>query len=145
MGWNYLSITNLQRLELLKAVNGEVISPHSLRVYGYLSMLGWKILNVSKIGPMKHTVPTIIITARHINNVHIAMARHRPATGAADSRINGMVVPSISRMASAICPKWPGITRRTMLHRSWETRLTHWGRDKMADIFKTFSNTFSWM
>ena len=23
--------------------------------------------------------------------------------------------------------------------------LTHWGRDKMADIFQTFSNTFSWM
>ena len=86
-------------------------------------MLEWKMLNVSKMGPMKHTVPTIISTTRNINNVHIAMARHRPATGAADSRINGMVGPSISRIASAIYPKWPGITRRTILHRSWATNL----------------------
>ena len=39
---------------------------------------------------------------------------------------------------------------------TWQTRghindcfrivcLTHWGRDKMADIFQTFSNAFSWM
>ena len=28
---------------------------------------------------------------------------------------------------------------------SFWTSLTHWGRDKMAAIFQTFSNAFSWM
>ena len=52
--------------------------------------------------------------------------------------------------------KWPGIVRHQGSFRHslftwvWSPnicyRLTHWGRDKMEDIFQTtFSNAFSWM
>ena len=67
MGWNYLSSPKLWRLR--RQMYGEVIPFHILLViwsYYHLSMLGLKLIHVSKMGPVAYYVRNHGLTLSHL-------------------------------------------------------------------------------
>ena len=61
-----------------------------------------------------------------------------PPDGPMVSNVDGW----IDGLMDNTSPSAPTILMRYLIHNSF---LMHWDQDKMADIFQTFSNAFSWM